>query len=268
MSSADDVLRGVGRAVGGALLFALPIFLTMEVWRIGTVISNVRLALLIVLTVVVALVLSYYLGFISTSRGDWGEATIDAGVALLVGFLVAGALLCLLSVIEPLSSWRDAVSIVTLEALPATIGASFARSQLGEGTGDGESDPSYAHELFLMAAGAVVFAANIAPTEEVVLVAGKLSEIDATLVVVIELALMHGFVYGVGFRGGAASPDGFWSAFVHFTVVGYVIAFGVSAYLLWSFGRFDGTGSIAAVMQTVVLALPASLGAAAARLIL
>ncbi|MGY1836910.1 DUF2391 family protein [Blastococcus sp. SYSU DS0510] len=42
----------------------------------------------------------------------------------------------------------------------------------------------------------------------------------------------------------------------------------MSAYLLWTLGRFDDTGLLMVVTETVVLALPASLGAAAARLIL
>ncbi len=268
MTESRDVLMGVGRAIGGALLFALPIFMTMEVWRLAVAIPNYRIGLLIGVTIAVAVVLSFYLGFRKESIG-WGEATIDAGVAMLVGFTTAGALLWLLSVVEPFGSWRNAVSIVTVEALPATIGASFARSQLGQGGEDSsEREPSYIHELFFMFAGAIVFAANVAPTEEVVLVAAKMSDLTVLVLVVVELMLMHGFVYGVGFKGSAQSPDDFGAAFVRFTVVGYVIALAASAFILWALGRFDGTALLPSVMQTVVLALPAGLGAAAARLIL
>ena len=119
-----------------------------------------------------------------------------------------------------------------------------------------------------MLAGAVVFAANIAPTEEVVLLAGLMAPGHGVALVALELAVMHGFVYGVDFAGGSQSPGGFVRVFLLFTVVGYVIALAVSAYLLWTFGRFDGTGLTELVTQTVVLALPASVGAAAARLIL
>ncbi len=193
---------------------------------------------------------------------------MDAGVALLVGFVVAGVILWVFSVIEPAATAREPLRILAMEALPATIGASFARSQLGQGQDARRDQSPYRHGLFLMAAGAVVFAANIAPTEEVVLVAAKMSELDALLLVAVELLLMHAFVYFVDFKGGAASAEGVGAAFLHFTVVGYVIAFLLSAYLLWSFGRFDETGLLAGLMQIVVLALPATLGAAGARLIL
>lgn len=267
MTDADHVLRGLGRAFGGAILFALPVFMTMEVWQLALSVPNYRLALLVVTTIAIAVVLSRYLGFQKKSEEAWRQSAIDAAVALLVGFLAAGLVLWLLSVIEPALTWRNAVSIVAIEALPATIGASFARAQLGEGQGVSGSHPSYGHQLFLMAAGAVVFVANIAPTEEVVLIAAKMTEFNVVLLVAVELALMHGFVYAVGFKGGWRSR-GFWTEFAQFTIVGYVIAALVSAYVLWSFGRFDGTGLLPVVVQTVVLTLPASLGAAAARLIL
>lgn len=260
-----ELLRGIGRAFGGAILFALPILMTMEVWELAVSVSNDRLALLVIATVAVAVVLSHYLGIRNTGTSDWRAAVIDAGVALLVGVIAASVVLWVLSVIEPTVFWRDAFSIVALQALPATIGASLARGQLGEAQLTGRRRSSYGHELFLMAAGAVVFAANIAPTEEVVLIAAMMSELDALLLVVVEVAVMHAFVYTVGFRGGSRSS---WGAFWRFTVVGYAIALLVSAYVLWSLGRFDGVGALPVVVQSIVLALPASIGAAAARLIL
>jgi uncharacterized membrane protein len=41
----------------------------------------------------------------------------------------------------------------------------------------------------------------------------------------------------------------------------------VSAYVLWTFGRFDDHAVTRMVMQAVVLGFPASIGAAAARLV-
>ena len=69
-------------------------------------------------------------------------------------------------------------------------------------------------------------------------------------------------------RARRRTIGGVLRSFVTLTVVGYVIALALSAYLLWTFGRFDGVGATMVLTQAVVLALPASLGAAAARLIL
>ncbi len=63
-------------------------------------------------------------------------------------------------------------------------------------------------------------------------------------------------------------PGGFWPVFAGHTVVDYVIALAVSGYLLWTLGRFDGLALQPVLAQTLVLGLPAGVGAAAARLIL
>jgi uncharacterized membrane protein len=108
MHHTPSILKGSGRAVAGALLFALPLFLTMEVWRLAVSIPDLRLALLLVVTIGITVILSRYLGFRSSSTGRWRDATIDAVVALLVGVLTAGLILWVLSVIKPTDSWRNA----------------------------------------------------------------------------------------------------------------------------------------------------------------
>ncbi len=157
--------------------------------------------------------------------------------------------------------------MVALETLPAAVGASYARSQLRQTSADPQQG-GYGHELFLMTAGAVVFAANVAPTEEIVLLAAEATAWHGLALVALSLLLMHAFVYWVGFTGEEQAQHGPLHAFVSLTVVGYALAVAVAAYLLWTLGRFDQTGGAMIVMESIVLALPASLGAAAARLIL
>ncbi|WP_249522767.1 TIGR02587 family membrane protein [Modestobacter marinus] len=255
-----------GRAFGGALLFALPLLMTMEIWSLALSVPRYRLALLMVATVVLVVFLSQHFGA-GTSSVGWPGYLADAGVAFVMAAVAAVLVLGVLAVIEPLRNWQDALSITSLALLPAAVGASFARSQLGAG-GRRTPTTTYGGELLLMAAGAVVFAANIAPTEEVVLLAAEIDPWHPVALVLLCLVLMHGFVYWVGFRGQESAAGGVLRSFLTLTVVGYVIALTVSAYLLWTFGRFDGAGAAMAVTEAVVLALPASLGAAAARLIL
>jgi putative integral membrane protein (TIGR02587 family) len=259
-------LKGAGRAFGGAVLFATPIFMTMEVWRLGVTIPRVRLALLLCATVVLVVLLVRFFGNVP-GRPGWHDVAADAGLAFVMAALAATVILAALAVMDPFTEWRDALSVLALELLPAAVGASYARSQLGQGRRT-EPPQTYRDELLLMAAGAVVFAANIAPTEEVVVLGTRMGPVQAGLVVVLSLALMHGFVYLVDFKGEHLQSGGPVRSLLTFTVVGYAAALLVSAYLLWTFGRFDGIGAGAVVQQSVVLALPASLGAAAARLVL
>lgn len=81
---------------------------------------------------------------------------------------------------------------------------------------------------------------------------------------------MHGFVYGMSFRGEEqVEPDAaFLKIFFRYTVTGYAIALGMSSYVLWTFERLQGLGFGTAIMLIVVLGFPAAIGAAASRLVL
>ena len=155
-----------------------------------------------------------------------------------------------------------------LIAIPGGMGALLARRQLaGGGGGDGEEeDASYVGELFLMAAGALFFALNVAPTEEVILIAYKATPWHALALIVASVALLHVIVFEAGFAG-QEEADHPLKAFAHFTMPGYAIALGISLFALFLFGRVEGH-SLEGLTQTVlVLGFPASVGAAAARLL-
>ena len=51
-------------------------------------------------------------------------------------------------------------------------------------------------------------------------------------------------------------------------MVGYALVLVVSLFLLWLFGRTEGTAGAGLIGMTVVLGFPGALGAAAARLVL
>ncbi|CCG02634.1 TIGR02587 family membrane protein [Blastococcus saxobsidens] len=263
-TDARQLVKGFGRGIGGALLFAMPLLMTMEVWRLGLAVDRYRVAALTVGTVLLVIGLARNLG--GSGRSGWRASLVDAGVAFLAAALAAAVILTTLDVLDWLRDWRDAVSILLLAMLPAAVGASYARAQLGEGSAF-PSKSGYGHELSLMVAGAVVFAANVAPTEEIVLLAATMTPWHTLVLVALSLALMHAFVYGVGF-GGEEEYEGPVQSFATFTIVGYALALCVAAYLLWTLGRFEDIGLLMVVTESVVLALPASLGAAAARLIL
>jgi putative integral membrane protein (TIGR02587 family) len=121
-----------------------------------------------------------------------------------------------------------------------------------------------------MAVGAVFLAFNVAPTEEMILIAFMMTPWHGLALLAASLVMMHGFVFAVSFRGTPSAPEGStgWSLFMRFTLVGYAVALLISAYVLWTFGRLEEASLATYVREVVVLAFPASLGAAAARLIL
>jgi putative integral membrane protein (TIGR02587 family) len=267
---------GLARAVGGAIIFGLPLLMTMEMWWLGFSMDRLRLALLIVATVPLLVGLSHVSGFEETFEAR--EDVRDTFVAFAVGFVVGAGVLALFGVLRPGMPLGEVVGKVALQAVPGSIGALLAQSQLGQHAGgnDGEGGERgrgrsrYAGQVFLMAAGALFLAFNVAPTEEMVLISYVMSPWHVLALVAVSLVVMHAFVYAVEFRGQEAVPAGtpLWSVFLRFTVVGYAVALLISAYVLWTFGRLDDTGWGERAAAVLVLGFPAAVGAAAARLIL
>ncbi|HXE57090.1 MAG TPA: TIGR02587 family membrane protein [Gemmatimonadales bacterium] len=264
-------LRGLGRAAGGAIIFALPLLMTMEMWHLGFYVDRLRLALLLVVVVPLLVGLSHYIGFEETF--GWRDDLVDAFVALAVGALASAAVLALLGVLRAGMSLDELVGKVALQAVPASVGALLAQSQLGTAQGPrarARRPTRYAGELFFMAVGALFLSLNLAVTEEIVIIAYRLTDRHVLALVAVSLGLMHAFVYAVEFRGQAAVPTGtpWWSPFLRFTVAGYAIVLLIGAYTLWTVGRLDGLAPEQALRAVLVLGFPGAVGAAAARLIL
>ena len=272
-SPARHFAIGLARAFGGAVIFGLPLLMTMEMWELAQTMPRARLALLVAVTLPLLVGLSHVSGFEATfgARDD----IVDAFVAWMVGSFVGAAGLALLHVIDARTSAPQIIGMVALQAVPASIGALLAQSQFGQGQdeqsdGERQSPSGYWNELLLMLAGALFLAFNVAPTEEMMVIAYRASPWHILALAIVALALMHCFVYALEFRGQhAPSRDVTMKVeFLRFTLVGYAIALLVSAYVLWTFGRFDDTAWVERVSMTLVLGFPAAVGAAAARLLL
>ena len=259
--------KDLARGFGGALIFGFPLLMTMEMWRFGLHLDRPRLALFILLSLPLLYGLSRYASF-SRHRGLRHDL-LDAFGALAVGFVTAAVLLILFGVLASGATLDEIAGKLALQAMPAAVGALLARRQLAGAGGedpDDEAQASYFGEVFLMTAGAVFLAFNVAPTEEMILIAYKMTPWHTLGLAVVSIALLHAFVYSVGFAGQEVH-DRPLVAFAHFTLVGYAIALVISLYVLWTFGRTDGQALAEMTSTTVVLAFPAALGAAAARLL-
>ena len=262
-----DYARDLARAFGGALLFSLPLLMTMEMWWLGFILDGVRLIVFLLVALPLLLGLAFYAGFSASHRG-LGHALLDTLVALAVGFLTAAAILLLFGVLEPGAPPRQIVGQLTLQAVAGAMGALLAGRQLSAGeddTGD-EDQATYPGELFLMVAGALFLTLNMAPTEEMILIAYRMSAVHVVALMLASLALMHVVVYLVGFAGQEEQGRPV-TAFVHFTLAGYGLVLLTSLYVLWVFGRTEGHGLAEIVDAMVVLSFPGALGAAAARLL-
>lgn len=261
----ESYSRGLGRAVAGAIIFSLPLLMTMEMWDLGQSMGRFRLALFIALTAVVVFGLSRFAGF----RDDttFADDMLDALAALMVGFVVSAALLWIMGLIGPQTGLRELAGTVGVQAAPASMGAVLANKQLSAGTRGAQKEDraGYPGQLFLMGAGALFFAFNVAPTEEMLVIGFKMTPWHSLALVGLSLLTLHALVFSVGFAG-QATPGGPIADFLNFTLAGYGIALIVSLYVLWTFGRIDGDFS-AAIRSVAVVGFPAAIGAALARLV-
>lgn len=244
--------------------------MTMEMWHLGLTMERLPLALFMVVMMPVLFGLEYYTGFkhATTVLDEVADAAVAYGVGLVASVIVL-AMFNLISLDEPLSS---VVGKVALQAIPASFGAMLSGSQFGtQGAAERrhKRDVGFGGILFLMAVGALFLSFNVAPTEEMFLIAARMTPWHGIVLALASLLIMHGFVYAGSFRGAPGAPEGYSrkDLFFRHTVPGYAIALLVSTYVLWTFGRYEGYAAAPMIMQALVLAFPASIGAAAARLV-
>lgn len=265
-----EFLVGLGRAFGGALIFSMPMLMTMEMWWLGFYMDPLRLALLLFVLFPLLVGLSRVGGIRQTSH--LVDDVADALVAIAVACLAAAVVLWIFGLIAPGMPLREVIGKVALQAFPASIGAMLAQNQLGGGGGSAEqeAEQSYWGEMFIMLAGALFLSLNVAPTEEMVLIAYKMTVWQDIGLAVLSLVLMHVIVYAAGFSGTeqAHPAESFFSVFARFTIAGYALVLLVSLYILWTFGRTAGLGIEQILSIAIVLSFPGAIGAASARLIL
>ncbi len=265
--------KSLARAFGGALLFAFPILMTMETWWLGFYLPSERVALFMMVALPILLGLSHVSGFRRTP--DLFEEMVDVFVAYAVGLATAALFLWVFGVIEWGMPLGNALGQIGLLSVPCAFGAVLASEQLSDQTKSNEerkqgAQGKYYREIGIMLAGALYGAFTVSPTAEMYVIAYKMSPWLFLGLIALSLLMMHGFVYGMSFRGekDAKSNTPSLKLFYHYTVVGYVIALGMSTYVLWTFDRLQGLGFGTALMLIIVLGFPAAIGAAASRLVL
>jgi putative integral membrane protein (TIGR02587 family) len=284
--SVHKSLQEYARGVAGGLLFSLPLIYTMEVWWAGFTSHPMRLFFYVVVTF--ALLLGY--NFFAGLRHDasWMEVAIDSVEEMGLGLLISAAMLWLLRRVTFDMTASEIMGKIVIEAMPIAIGVSVGTAQLGGGEGDdtgtgavggakkkrGEKSGAkdlthFGGQMVIALCGAVLFAANVAPTEEIVQLASEISSWNLLGISLVSIALGALVLFYSDFRGARRfAPTQGVLAVIIGTIITYAIALASSAMILWFFGRFEDVAWITIIAQTVVLGLAATLGASAGRLLL
>lgn len=270
--SIAESLQEYGRGVAGGLMFSVPLLYTMEMWWAGFNASPFRLAGLLAFTYV--LLLGYNRAAGMHRDATWPEVAVDSVEELGLALVTAAAILYLIGRIGTHTSLSESLGKIVMEAAVVAIGFSIGTAQLharngGEEGGEERGLEGFGGELMIAFCGAVLFAANIAPTEEIQTIALETGPFRLLALGGASLVLAAVILYFSNFmQSGRVMHRHGLLDMVLGSGATYAVALVASGLILWYFGRFDGAAPEFAVRQIVVLGLPAALGASAGRLLL
>lgn len=255
------------RGVAGGAILGVPLLYTQETWLHGRSVSPVVILAGLVVAFGANVALSYFVGF---RPGRTHRPIEDAVVGMGLSVLLSALLLVLLDRVGGQTSPENVLGIIALTAIPVSLGFSVGVALAPRGGAEKAREiRGGGGDLLIAAGGALVFALNIAPTEEPILLAAELDGIRLGLLVVASLVLPYLMVFYAEFGGRKqrVASDGATQGPLTETLLAYAVAFAVSAALLAMFGRVDAVSG-AAMAQVVTLAFPASIGSALGRLLI
>ena len=120
------------------------------------------------------------------------EVVIDSVEELGLGLLLSAFILYILGRIGPGQHSDEILGSIVVQAMTVAIGVSVGTAQLGGGETDsgmaGPDKVTFGGQLVLGCCGAVLFAANVAPTEEVVVLGTDMSPLRLIAVALISFS--------------------------------------------------------------------------------
>lgn len=272
----SESLQEYGRGIAGGLMFSIPLLYTMEVWWSGFMLHPGRILIYCVVTFALLLLYNRFAGL----RRDASlvEVAIDSVEEMGIGLVLSALVLWLAGRIGWEMDRFEVLGKIVMEGMTVAIGVTVGTAQLGtpdDGDGglagdDDEKDASaYFPQLSLALCGAILFAANVAPTDEISVIAMESSPGKLLLFALVSILLASLVLHFSNFRGSGryvVKDTALLASRGIFTT--YAVALVASAGSLWFFGKLDGEPFSQCLGQTIILGLPAVLGASAGRLLL
>lgn len=278
-----DLMRGVA----GGMIFGTPVLYTMEVWTEGLIFTSWNLLVVLFLILNLNICFSYFAGLRENHSTERLMNAVDDGItslglSLVLSFLV----LALINQIDLKGNLKEELAKVLIEACIVSVGVTFTnfkfkRNQKKEKTVldllNSETllmSPSEKqlkkdfNDLMAAMAGAFVFSFNVAPTEEVVLIASNLSSLHLMIILCFELYICYVILYASGIRVHITyDKKSFFQKPLAELTLTTSISLCVAAVLILTLGYGDTQLTDAGYLPSViVLGIPAVVGGAAGRL--
>jgi len=280
-----DLLRGAA----GGLIFGTPLLFTMEMWYHGITFSSAHLLGLLVLVGFINLVFSYASGLRAMHEGhSLIGALPDMVTSLALGMIIAAAVLALIGQI-PGDGVEASLRKIIIEGAAISIGVTFTNTKFPrQNAADKKQSATQKHDplsksdlslakkqmrddlenLAAVIGGALVFTFNIAPTEEVTLLATSIPPFMLLLLFLSEIVICYIILFAADFKEHKIYKDNIMQhpyAEVAITVAASLL---VAALLLWlvSYDHVLASAHHFAA-SVVVLAFPAVVGGSAGRIV-
>jgi putative integral membrane protein (TIGR02587 family) len=267
----NDIIRGAS----GGFLFGIPLLYTMEVWWIGSHSKPLEMLSAIATTFAVVFLLVRTEGFRKTKDIGWRDAAKDSVEAIAIGIVGAAFVLFLLQEITPDTPLQETLGKIIFEGLPFSLGVALASGFLSGDryqSSDSENEPTINPTLADIGAtliGAAIIAFNIAPTDEVPMLAAAISPPWQLAIIAASLLISYCIVFAAGFtyQTKRHQQQGIFQRPLSETIMAYLVSLAASAFMLFFFHKlsFNEPWSIW-LSYTLTLGLPATIGGAAGRL--
>ncbi|MBW4612227.1 MAG: TIGR02587 family membrane protein [Desmonostoc vinosum HA7617-LM4] len=283
-SEINDIIRGVC----GGFLFGIPLLYTMEVWWIGSVARPQMMMMAIALLFIVVFLLNRTEGFRKRRHGKRAfEAVIDTIEAIAIGIACSTFVLLLLRELTPEIPLKEALGKIIYESVPFTFGVALANQFLGDTRNSNDQEQTTPQEnsttknkqneelhatiadLGGTLIGATVLAFNIAPTDEISMLASAASPLWELAIVATSLLISYGIVFEAGFsdQRKRRQQKGIFQRPSSETVVSYLVSLLAASFMLWFFQKLTFSDPWTMWLDHVLLlGLPATIGGAAGRL--
>lgn len=285
-------LRYLLRRAAGGFLFGVPLLYTVELWSIGGITRPSWLLGALAIGWVIVFLMLQAEGLRRHQRPTWVVSAMDTIEVLGVGIVCASVSLFLLRRITLDTPLLESLGKIVFEAIPFSFGAALAASIL---EGDrrlslppasrisSPPDPSLnaqwsesvdlgetLADLDATLLGAFIIAFNIAPTDEVTILATDIPTLWLLLIMGASLVMSYTIVFVAGFpnQDERQQQQGLFQQPLSETVIAYLISLGAAVAMLCFFHKVGLTDPWQKWLSyTVVLGLPASIGGAAGRII-
>lgn len=266
-----DLVRGAS----GGFLLGIPLLYTMEVWWIGSYISPLRMLFALVLTFLIVLLLNQASGFRHGNNIKTINAVKDTIEALAIGLVCSGATLVLLREIRFDAPLIEVLGKLIYESVPFTFGVALANQFLGKDQSRSGDDSSARQgnatlsDISATLIGALVIAFNIAPTDEIPMLASAATGGWLLAMIAASLLVSYCIVFAAGFTNQSQryQHKGLFQRPWGETIAAYLVSLFAAMLMLVFFQKlhFDDPWQVW-LRYTVLLGLPAAVGGAAGRL--